>query len=210
MFTKQHINVFVAEGDNDTTFDGLTQDSIYAWGLQVEASPVATSYIPTTTTSATRNADVLEYAGSDGVDYSSTGGTIVGEATMGDYDIPGSGAGQYPTIAALYLNAGTRFSLFFEDTNDSISSFGSNGAAQWSIVPTTDYADATRRSYVLSFALNDIEIYAGGTSEGTDTVATIPTTIDTIGIGNDGNSTYQFTGGVIHRVRIFPQLRVIQ
>jgi len=49
--------IYVAEADNDFTLDLDGTSSIFVWGAQVETGPVATSYIPTTTASVTRNAD---------------------------------------------------------------------------------------------------------------------------------------------------------
>ena len=40
-----------------TTFAGDVTKGFYMWGMQVEAGPIATSYIPTTTASVTRAAD---------------------------------------------------------------------------------------------------------------------------------------------------------
>jgi hypothetical protein len=54
--------IYIAEADNDVTFDGLNQDSYYAWGSQVEVNAFPTSYIPTTTTAETRNADDITMA----------------------------------------------------------------------------------------------------------------------------------------------------
>ena len=52
---------FMAEGNGDRSWpaSGALNLTAYTWGAQMEAGSVATSYIPTTTTSITRNADVL-------------------------------------------------------------------------------------------------------------------------------------------------------
>jgi len=41
--------IYLAEGDNDVTFDGLDQDSIYIFGAQVNIGATALTYTPTTT-----------------------------------------------------------------------------------------------------------------------------------------------------------------
>jgi hypothetical protein len=52
--------IYIAEADGDITFDaGAGQDSLYVWGSQLELGSHPTTYIPTTTGSATRLADNL-------------------------------------------------------------------------------------------------------------------------------------------------------
>jgi len=49
--------ISVAEADLDKTLTRDGSHSIYAWGAQFEQGPIATSYIPTTTATVTRNKD---------------------------------------------------------------------------------------------------------------------------------------------------------
>lgn len=70
-----NINIFAAEADNDALFDGLSQNSIYIYGAQVEAGAFPSSYIPTTTTSVARSADVCTRT--LGSEFSATAGTVV-------------------------------------------------------------------------------------------------------------------------------------
>jgi len=58
------------------TFTGTTTDILYGWGAQTETGSIATSYIPTTTTSATRNADVITLSGAVSGCIGQTEGTI--------------------------------------------------------------------------------------------------------------------------------------
>jgi hypothetical protein len=51
---------------------------MYGWGAQLETGPVATSYIPTTTGSVTRNADVINLSTASGC-IGQTEGTIYAE-----------------------------------------------------------------------------------------------------------------------------------
>lgn len=44
---EEDIRFHIAEGDDDITFDGLSQDSIYTWGLQVEEGGFPTTYVRT-------------------------------------------------------------------------------------------------------------------------------------------------------------------
>lgn len=67
-------SVWVFPADTNSTLTSTS--SIYIWGAQVEAGAFATSYIPTTTASVTRAADVASVATSS-FPYSSTASSVV-------------------------------------------------------------------------------------------------------------------------------------
>jgi len=59
-------------------YAGDGTSGIYIWGAQLEAGAFATSYIPTTTTSLTRNADVVSMTGTNFSSwYNQTAGAFV-------------------------------------------------------------------------------------------------------------------------------------
>ena len=74
----------LAEGNNDVTWpaSGALNLTAYAWGAQIEAGSVATSYIPTTTGSVTRNADVINLSGPVSGCIGQTEGTIYWEGSF--------------------------------------------------------------------------------------------------------------------------------
>jgi hypothetical protein len=57
-------------------FAGTITDVLYGWGAQTETGSIATSYIPTTTASGTRNADVITLSGAVSGCIGQTEGTI--------------------------------------------------------------------------------------------------------------------------------------
>jgi hypothetical protein len=78
------IRLLFAEGNNDASFpaSGALNLTLYAWGIQLEAGSVATSYIPTTTASATRNAEVITLSGVVSGCIGQTEGTIYAEVDL--------------------------------------------------------------------------------------------------------------------------------
>jgi hypothetical protein len=77
------IRLIFAEANNDVNWpaSGALDLTVYAWGIQLEAGSVATSYIPTTTGSVTRNADVISVTGVAGL-IGQTEGTIYAEVDV--------------------------------------------------------------------------------------------------------------------------------
>jgi hypothetical protein len=77
--------VFVfAEANNDNSWpaSGALNLTAYAWGAQIEAGSVATSFIPTTTAAVTRNADVVTLSGAVSGCIGQTEGTIYWEGSF--------------------------------------------------------------------------------------------------------------------------------
>jgi hypothetical protein len=61
--TSFQFRIFVASSISSAVVAVNGTSSIFVWGAQVEASPIATSYIPTTTASVTRNKDDISLTG---------------------------------------------------------------------------------------------------------------------------------------------------
>jgi hypothetical protein len=63
--------------------DGGSTGTVLLWGAQLEAGSFPTSYIPTTTSSLARSADVCTFTGADfNRFYNSTSGTLLSEASI--------------------------------------------------------------------------------------------------------------------------------
>jgi hypothetical protein len=70
----------VRASDNALNYLGDGSSGAYLWGAQIEAGAFATSYIPTTTTSLTRNADVATMTGTNFSDwFNASEGTLACE-----------------------------------------------------------------------------------------------------------------------------------
>jgi len=76
-------SVFVSSASGNTRdYIGNGSASLYLWGAQLETGSVATSYIPTTTGSVTRNADVITLSGAVSGCIGQTEGTIYMEVDI--------------------------------------------------------------------------------------------------------------------------------
>ena len=65
--------VGITTANNTPTYTGNGSSGVFIWGAQLEAGAFPTSYIPTTTTSLTRNADVVTMTGMNFSDWYNVG-----------------------------------------------------------------------------------------------------------------------------------------
>jgi hypothetical protein len=71
--------LFLYDASGNVSYTGDGTSGLFVFGAQVEVGSVATSYIPTTTASATRNADVINISGAGSGCIGQTEGTIYWE-----------------------------------------------------------------------------------------------------------------------------------
>lgn len=185
------ISLCNAAGNTSYTGDGTS--GLYVWGAQIEAGAFATSYIPTTTTSLTRNADVVAMTGTN---FSSWW-----QATTGAMTVRARQLSATSTRPWTYISDGT--------ANNIISLRGNVTDPELYIKATTDQVQidagtlAANTSYGFSGAwnTNDCAAAFNGGSAGTDASATIPT-VDRMLIGSDGTN---YLSGWAEKISYWPQ-----
>jgi hypothetical protein len=137
--------------------------SIIAWGAQLEAGSYATSYIPTTSASVTRNADVISKTGISSL-IGQTEGTMFLDFNFNYSDST--------TQVLLKVNqSNDSNSVGIEVQNNSlialVNSSGSN------IATLTNTISTGRIKCAIAYKSNDIVFYVNGSLVGTDTSGTI-------------------------------------
>ncbi len=185
----------VGSGSSIYTGDGAS--GIYLWGAQLEAGAFATSYIPTTTATATRAADVASITGTAFSSfYNQTEGTVFG---------------QFLRTTSTNSQQGRVFS-FSDGTNTNAleiyQTSASNPSAQ--ITATTTQAIWTPSGFtvgtsikeVLGYQLNNSNASFNGSAETLDTACNIPTVTQArIGDRQDG---VRNLNGTIQRLAYWP------
>jgi len=105
--------LIAASGDTRSpSFSGTVTDYLLGWGAQLETGSVATSYIPTTTASVTRNTDVVLVSGAVSGSIGQTQGTIYAEV-----DVRSSSAGSFISID---VGDGSNFIIIAKSSNFTI------------------------------------------------------------------------------------------
>jgi hypothetical protein len=181
------IEIYPSINGTATSYLGDGTSGIHVWGAQLEAGSFATSYIPTTTGSVVRSADVCSITGGDFNNfYNQSEGTLFADATPQTVD-------QLAVVVGVNTTASTA-SHFIYKVNASINGIGKRwGAqtvsifgAQTAITTTTDVA-VSRARLAYAFKLNDFAFAYAGSIVGTDNSGTIPTpTAMRIGARDDG------------------------
>lgn len=164
------------------TFDSPTAPTtLYIYGLQLEAGSYATSYIPTTSASVTRNADVISKTGISSLIGQTEGTLFVDFYNYGNNSTT-TGCPICIANGGFYGNA-----IYIEQYLGNWYAVVWNGSSQQFISPPLSLS-VGRHKLALAYKSNDIAFYSDGVLVGTDTSATIPT-CDGAYIGAVGTST---------------------
>jgi hypothetical protein len=161
-----------ATTDNVSTYTGVIgQQAIAIWGAQLEAGSTATSYIPTTIASVTRNADVISQTGISSL-INSQAGTMFIEA---------SALANNTTARFIELNDGTTSALTnnvyfrYEPTANTIAyTVFTGGVLQCNISYSLPLTQTANNKMAFVWALNRFEIWVNGSKVAQDTLGITP------------------------------------
>ena len=164
---------------------------LYLWGGQCEVAAFVTSYIPTTTASVTRNADVCTVATSNIPSFSAAAGTVCSAFVSPQSNSVAETVWQ--------LDDGTANELFVFSRNanadTTVASSTDGGAGQFSIAPGSLTNSAVSKA-AYAWAANDAAASLNGATAVADGTGTLPT-VTTLRIG-DTTGSRSLNGHVQH------------
>jgi hypothetical protein len=144
---------------------------ILAWGAQLEASSYPTSYIPTTSASATRVADACFKTGISSL-IGQTEGVLFAEFDM----MSNANSGAYQTIINIATDANNSIDILKNNTTSELYVFAINGGViQVNSIGISGTNILGRHKIALAYKANDYVCYLDGVQVFTDTSATVPT-----------------------------------
>lgn len=194
--TAPNYRVYICSADNVQSYAGDGVSGVYIWGAQLEAGAFATSYIPTTTTSLTRNADQVSMTGTNFSDwYNASEGTFYVQgiptttASSGALSIDDGTSSQRMQVRAL--------------SNGAQAAVVDGGATQANITTGTWAANA-KGQCVFAYKVNNFACAAGGAAAGTDAAGTVPT-VNNLKIGGSAGLNQAYFNGAISKVFYWPQ-----
>jgi hypothetical protein len=165
-------------------YTGDGSSGIYIWGLDIEAGAFPTSYIPTTTASVTRNADVCSTTTLDWLNANA--GTLYAKgrfahAAAAERTLACIDDGTATDRIRLYMDAAENINF------ETINSADTNGASDGAAVIAVDTFFKGGGAY----ADDDVRAAVDGTLSAADTTAGIPVTdaATTLRVGNDSAGT---------------------
>ncbi|MFA6109945.1 MAG: LamG domain-containing protein [Candidatus Latescibacterota bacterium] len=183
----------VLHNGTSVTYTGDGTSGIYLWGAQLEAGSFASSYIPTTTASVTRNADVLRYP----LLGSNQGGSMYFESNLTNKSIGGF-EGFLSWSSATDLT--NYFGIVHHSNTKLYLANAVGGVSQGSVGFGANYTNGSRKVAV-SFKTDSLKYYESGALIQTDTSATIPTNLALVSVGMRSDSVQLY--GAIRNVRLW-------
>jgi hypothetical protein len=163
--TTTNVYCALAASATDTRLLANTlSTSVYLYGAQLEAGAYPTSYIPTTSASVTRNADIISKTGISSL-IGQTEGTILIDfvlknpisATNRMFSLTES---NWSSGGSIYINAfNNKFNV------DIVNAGASVATIDYSFTPQQN----TRYKIAVAYKLNDCKMYVNGVDAGSDT-----------------------------------------
>jgi hypothetical protein len=145
----------------------VASGTVNAWGAQLETGSIATSYIPTTTAAATRNADVISLSGAVSGCIGQTEGTIYAEVDARNFTF---GARIFVISDGTQDN---RIAFLFNSTNRIRALISFSVTSQFDANTSTGLSSGIYKLAV-AYANNDFAFYVNGSQIATDNTGSVP------------------------------------
>jgi hypothetical protein len=177
------IGYSLVNNSNQTSFAGTGTSGLFIWGAQVEVGSYSTSYIPTTSASVTRNADVISKTGISSLIGQTEGTLFVDFNYYGNINAPA-------TFEAIPLNVGNGTfsnSIYFTVFQSTLYLVVWSGGVNQATI-TLGAVTQGRYKAAVTYINNDVKAYLNGTLAGSDTSVTLPT-LSGVYLGAAGTST---------------------
>ena len=186
------IGFLTSNGTAADSFTGTAGSGVFLWGAQLETGSAASSYIPTTTASASRGADAASITGltfSGAHSVIALTGQVSTAGSQHVYNLDDTSAAN----RTLMYNGGS-ISLLMD--SGGVNQTNGNAVGTWA---STGFRVAAR------FNTNDVRGAGNGALGTADTVATLPVgTLSRLTIGGQGGGG-QFINGLIQLLAILPR-----
>jgi hypothetical protein len=186
---------------SSSSYTGDGTSGIYVWGAQVEEGAFPTSYIPTTASTVTRSADLVEMTGTNFSSwYNQSEGTLYANAKSN------SNTTQIPGIAALNNSSfsSNRVDLRYYQAGNSYTFFNGVGGGGGSL-PRTSGFSLTNPKFVVSYAPQNINFCVNSSLTSSRASAFVPSPlVNRLLIGNFDSGTSYYLNGTISRLTYYP------
>jgi hypothetical protein len=193
--TTTTVQIRVASNSTSGFYQGDGTSGIYLWGAQLEAGAFPTSYIPTTTATVTRAADVASITGSAFSSwYRQDEGTVFVDANSPT-------AGIHVTFDDNTINT-NRVVLYYQSATDPRLFVASAGATSCNINAGAITSNS-RALMVGAYKLNDFAASVNGLTPVLDALGNAPTGVDRARLGRS-SADAAYLNGCLRRIVFWP------
>lgn len=182
--------VNLTNANDNNTYTGTGNGSMFVYGIQVEAASYATSYIPTQGSAVTRVRDLCD---TENLSYviGQTEGVIFYDAIL-----VRKSTGTSEDLFELSIDDGSNQNIFYINSYNNtlavgLNSGGSNQFYNNSYNPT----EGARYKLAFAYKQNDFALYINGNQIATDSSGTVPT-MNQITFGNYFNNQFNLANSV--------------
>jgi hypothetical protein len=192
-FAISVFNSAYTNGNTNPTFAGNGTDGIYLWGAQLEASSYPTSYIPTTSSSATRVVDICSKTGISSL-IGQTEGVLF-------FDIETINTSNVKSISLVSSNF-NNFMYYYESNNNYYFIIISNGASL--TLPFANQTLPSRKKIALRYSENNFSMWVNGTKRVEDLgIFDTPIGLSGIQLLSPYNQTDTILDGKINSIQLY-------